>query len=132
MRPFIIPLLVAGVIVTGPTGTLAAQQNVPPATEAAAFKAMAAAIPLGTRIKIQTSGGRRLTATLMSVTDEGLVVKREARVPEPAVTIGFNELTRLQRDERRGLGFGKAIGIGLATGAGAILTLFAIVASIAD
>ena len=128
MKPLICGL-VAALIATAP---LTAQQNVPPATEAAAFKAMAAAIPLGTRIKIQTSGGRRLTATLMSVTDEGLVVKREARLPEPAVTIGFNELTRLQRDERRGLGFGKAIGIGLAAGAGAILTLFAIVASIAD
>jgi hypothetical protein len=124
-----ITILMAALVATAP---LNAQVNVPPATEAAAFKAMAAVIPLGTRIKIQTSGGRRLTATLMSVTDDGLVVKREARVPEPAVTIGFNELTRLQRAERGGLGFAKAIGIGLAAGAGAILTLFAIVASIAD
>jgi hypothetical protein len=131
MNPFIITLTLAAVIAAGPVSTFA-QQNVAPATEAAAFKAMAAAIPLGTRIKIQTSGGRRLTATLMSVTDEGLVLKRETRVPEPAVTIGFNELTRLQRDERGGLNVAKAIGVGLAAGAGAILTLFAIVASFAD
>jgi hypothetical protein len=127
-----IAVLVAALIATTPVATLNAQQNVPPATEAAAFKTMAAVIPLGTRIKVQTSSGRRLTATLMSVTDEGLVVKREARVPEPAVTISFNELTRLQRAERNGLGFAKAIGIGLAAGAGAILTLFAIFASVAD
>jgi hypothetical protein len=131
MKPFI-TVLVAALIATTPVVTLTAQQHIPPATEAAAFKAMAAAIPLGTRIKIQTSAGRRVTATLMSVTDEGLVVKRETRVPEPALTIGFNELTRLQRDERGGISFGKAIGIGLAAGAGAMLTLFAIVATIGD
>jgi hypothetical protein len=127
-----ITILMTALMATAPVGTLAAQQYIPPATEAAAFKAMAAAIPLGTRVKIQTSSGRRLRATLMSVTDEGLVVKRETRVPEPAVTISFSELTRLQRDERGGVGVGKAIGIGLAAGAGAILTLFAIVASFAD
>ena len=67
-----------------------------------------------------------MTATLMSVSDDAIVVKRESRVPEPAVTIRFDELARLERDDRKG-GFtvGKAIGVGLAAGAGAILTFFA-------
>jgi len=64
---------------------------------------------------------------------EGIVLKRESRVPEPAITIRFDELARLQRDERGGgLSVGKAVGIGLAAGAGAILTLFAILFSLDD
>ena len=94
---------------------------------------MAAAIPLGSRVKLQIREGRRMTATLMSVSDEAIVVKRESRLPEPAVTIRFDELARLQRDERNG-GFtiAKAIGVGLAAGVGAILTLFAIAVSLDD
>ena len=109
-----------------------AQQALPPNSEAAAFKQLASGIPLGSRITLQARSGRRLTATLMAVTDEGIVVKRASRVPEPAVAIAFGELTRLQLDEKSGFSIGKAIGIGLAAGVGAILTLFAIAVSIAD
>ena len=93
---------------------------------------LASAIPLGSRVKLQTKAGRRLTATLMSVSDEAVIVQRASRVPEPAMTVPFGELARLQRDERNGFSVGKAIGIGLASGAGAILTLFAIAMSIDD
>ena len=111
---------------------LAAQKEISRATETAAFKQLAAAIPLGSRVKVQTSTGKRMTATLMAVTDEALIVQRESRLPEPAVTIAFADLVRLQRDVKGGLSLGKAIGIGLAAGVGAILTLFAIAVSIDD
>jgi hypothetical protein len=68
----------------------------------------------------------------MAVTDEAIVVKRDARVPEPAVTIRFEELARLERSERGGFSVAKAIGVGLAAGAGAILTMFAIAMSLDD
>jgi hypothetical protein len=109
-----------------------ARQALPPEAEAAAFRQLAAAIPLGSRIKVESRDGKRLTATLLAVTDEAVVVKRESRVPEPAVSIGFAALTRLQRDDPRGFTWGKALGIGLAAGAGAILTLFGIAMSIDD
>ena len=70
--------------------------------------------------------GRRLTATLLAVDADAILVKRDARVPEPAVTIAFSELAQLQRDQKSGFGLAKAIGIGVAAGAGAILTMFAI------
>jgi hypothetical protein len=132
MRIVIASVLIAALVfVTQPAW--ADQRDVSPAIEANAVRQMAAAIPLGTRVKVRTSGGRRLTATLMSVTDEAIVVKREARVPEPAVSIRFDEVIELQRDEARsGFSLGKALGIGLAAGAGAILTLFAIAVSIGD
>lgn len=100
--------------------------------EAAAFKELAANIPLGSRVTVESRDGRRLTATLMAVNEEGIVVKRESRVPEAAVSIPFAQLTRLRRDAKSGFSIGKAIGIGLAAGVGAILTMFAIAVSISD
>jgi hypothetical protein len=127
----LIALIVAMTIPATPAG-LAAQQSAPPVIEAAAFRQMAASIPLGSRVRVQTTAGRRLTATLMNVTDEAIVVKRESRVPERALSIRFEDLSSLKRHEPRGLGLGKALGIGLAAGAGAMLTLFLIVLSIDD
>jgi hypothetical protein len=109
-----------------------AQQTLSSEAEIAAFKQLAAGIPLGSRIKVQSRDGRSLTATLMAVTDEAIVVKRESRVPEPAVSVPFAELTRLRLEGRSGFSIGKAIGVGLAAGVGAILTLFAIAVSIGD
>ena len=108
------------------------QQSLSAEDEAAAFKKLASAIPPGTRVKIRTKDGRRMTATLMAAEEHRIVVKRDARVPEPAVGIGFAELARLERAQKGGFSVGKALGIGLAAGAGAILTLFAIAVTIDD
>ena len=125
-------MTLATAIALAPTIAVAAQREATAAEEMKAVRAMAAAIPLGSRVKVQSRSGRRLTATLMAVTDEAIVVKREARVPEPAVTIRYDELARLERSESGGFSIVKGIGIGLAAGAGAILTMFAIAMSIDD
>ena len=109
-----------------------AQQTLPPEQEAAAFQQLAAGIPLGSRIKLETRDGRRMNATLMAVNEADVVVKRESRIPEPAVRIAYADLTRLQLRSTNGFSVGKAIGVGLAAGVGAILTLFAIAVSIND
>ena len=127
----LIAVVVAMTIASAPAA-VAAQQSATPAIEAAAFQHMAAGIPPGTRVRVQTTAGKRLTATLMNVTDETIVVKRESRVPEPAIAIRFDELSSLKRQEPRGIGLGKALGIGLAAGGGAMLTLFLIILSIED
>jgi hypothetical protein len=127
----LIAIVVSATIVLAPV-FVAAQQSASPAIEAAAFRQMAAAIPAGSRVRVQTTTGRRLTATLMNVTDEAIVVKRESRVPEPALSIRFDELSSLERHEPRGIGWGKALGIGLAAGGAAMLTLFLIFVSIED
>jgi hypothetical protein len=127
----LIAVMVAMTLATT-NAAFAAQQSAAPAIEAAAFHQMAAGIPLGSRVRVQTTAGKRLTATLMNVTDEAIVVKRESRVPEPALSIRFEELASLKRQEPRGIGLGKALGIGLAAGGGAMLTLFLIILSIED
>ena len=107
-----------------------AQQPLSIEAEAAAFRQLAAQIPAGSRIKLQTRDGRRVTATLMSVTEQGIVVKRESRVPEPAVSVEYAQLARLHLEGKSGFSMGKAIGVGLAAGVGAILTMFAIAVSL--
>lgn len=108
----------------------AAQPAVGPAQEADAYRGVAAAIPLGSRVRVETREGRRLTATLIGVTADAVIVKKEGRLPEPALTVPFAELVRLQRDER-GLNLAQAVGIGLAAGAGAVLTLFSLAFALA-
>lgn len=90
----------------------------------------ASAIPLGSRVKLQLQSGRRLTATLLAVEADAIIVKRNARLPEPAITIPLSELARLERDQKPGFTLAKAIGIGLAAGVGAILTMLAIAVSL--
>jgi hypothetical protein len=132
MKRFIATFVVAA-LVSMAWPAAAEQRSAPPGVEAAAFRQMAGAIPLGSRVKIRTTEGRRFTATLISATDEGIVLKREARVPEPAVEVRYDEVAALQRaGDKGGFSLGKAIGIGLAAGAGAILTLFAIAVSVSD
>ena len=127
----LISLFTAFVIALTPL-VAAAQQPVSADVETMALRTMANGIPLGSRVRVETREGRRMTATLMAVNDDGIVVKRESRRPEPAVAIAYSDLTHLRRDERTGFTAAKAIGIGLAAGVGAILTLFGIAVAISD
>jgi hypothetical protein len=68
----------------------------------------------------------------MGVTDEAVLIKKNTRIPEPAVTVPFAELGRLELQTGEGMSAPKIIGIGLAAGAGAILTLFAFFAALDD
>lgn len=122
-------LIVAFVL---PSSAASAQQPLSRPDETAAFQRLAAGIPPGSRVRVRTVDGRVLTATLMAVESQHVVVKRLSRVPEPAVQIAFGDLAELRRDERNGFSVAKAIGIGLAAGVGAILTLFAIAVTIDD
>ena len=118
------------VLVAGPVA--AAQKEMAPVDQVRALRSLAGGIPIGSRVKVQVREGRRMTATLMEVTNDAVVVQRVTRVPEPPVTVRFDELAALQRQDKSGFTVGKAVGIGLAAGAGAILTLFAIMFSLGD
>ena len=116
----------------GPVDVWASQKVVTTDIEAKALQEMAAAIPLGSRVKAQSNDGKRVHGTLMSVTADAVIIKKKTRLPEPAVTIPFAELARLELQGTEGMSIGKVLGIGLAAGAGAILTLFAFVAALDD
>ena len=101
------------------------------AQEAEAWRKVAEAIPLGTKVKIQTIEGKRISGTLMRVDGKEILVKKNTRRPEPAVAILFDDISKLEREQKGDPHVAKAIGIGLATGAGVILSLFLIAATMA-
>lgn len=95
--------------------------------EATAWRQVAEVIPLGSKVKVQTADGKRLTGTLMRVDGTAIMLKRNTRRPEPALTIAFTEIGRLERDQGTGsANVAKAIGVGLAAGAGVFFSLILI------
>lgn len=94
------------------------------AQESADWRKVAEAIPLGSKVKVQRLNGERVTGTLMRVDDNIILIKRDARRPEPAMAIRYDEMGRLERTkESGGVNIVKAIAIGAAAGAGSILTM---------
>jgi hypothetical protein len=119
-------------VASGPVDVWASQKTVTTEMEAKALRELASAIPLGSRVKAQTADGKRVNGTLMSVTADAVIIKKRTRLPEPAITIPFGELARLELQVNEGMSIGKALGIGLTAGAGAILTLFAFAVALGD
>jgi hypothetical protein len=118
-------VIILTILSGGMSDVLAKQSPMP--VEAAAWKDVAAAIPLGSRVKAHRADGKRISGTLMRVDGDGVLVKRNTRLPEPAVSIAFADLSRLERDHGNGgINFAKAVGIAVAAGAGVVFTLFAI------
>ena len=102
------------------------------AQEADAWRKVAETIPLGTKVKVQTFEGKRVTGTLMRVDAKEILIKKNTRRPEPAVSIVFDDISKIERSkEGNGSGVGKAVAIGLATGGTVILSMFLIAAAIA-
>ena len=91
--------------------------------EAADWHKVAEAVPLGTKVKVQTVDGHRISGTLMRVDSAGLLVKRNTRYPEPAASVTFANIAKIERQKEGGVNVAKAIAIGIASGAGAMLTL---------
>ena len=96
------------------------------AQEADAWRKVAESIPLGSKVKVQTYEGKRISGTLMRIDGKEILVKRNTRRPEAAVSIVFDDISSLERDQKNGVNVGKAVAVGLATGAGVILSLFLI------
>lgn len=92
--------------------------------EAAAWRQVAEAIPLGSKVKVQTTNGQRVSGVLMRVDGEAVMVKRNSRRPEPAVLVPYDQVSKLEREQPgNGMNIGKAIAISVATGAGIVLSM---------
>ncbi|MEY4636295.1 MAG: hypothetical protein RJA55_2093 [Acidobacteriota bacterium] len=61
----------------------------------------------------------------MRMGDEAVLVKKNTRRSDPAVSVPFADIARLKRDHGRNCNCGKAIAVGLAAGAGFVLAMFA-------
>jgi|SRR5439155_14926411 len=91
------------------------------------WRSYAEKLPIGSVVRIRTSDGDHLRASLLVVDGTGITVKPTTRVSEPARHLAFDRLDQLEIEPLNG-GPGAraaAIGIGVATGVGAFFgTLF--------
>ena len=95
------------------------------AQDAGTWRKVADAIPLGSKVKVQRIDGTRVSGTLMRADDTGVSLKKSTRFPEAPATVPYDQIANMERDGG-GMGWAKAIGIGVATGVSAILTVFVI------
>ena len=116
MRVTVIAVIIS--LVTLTSGTFA--------QEAQTWRNVAEAIPLGSKVSVQTLDGRKVKGTLMRVDDTSVLVKKSTRIPEAPVAVTFEQIANVERDHGGGMGWGKAIGFGIGAGAAAILTIMAI------
>jgi hypothetical protein len=86
-------------------------------------------LPIGSRVRAMLTNGQSVRGTLMKATDESVIVQRRTRLPEPPVEIRMAELQSVEGD-REGGGVGRAVAIGVATGAGAALGVFLLLAAL--
>lgn len=119
-------LLVLLMIITSATPSLAqtyAQGDI--------WRAFAQKIDVGTRLKVRLDDGQRVVAMLIAADADGILVQPRTRVPVPVQRITYDRVVSLERDDTRGIGAGKAVAIGVASGVGAFLgTLLILIATI--
>jgi hypothetical protein len=96
------------------------------AQESIEWRKVAEAIPLGSKVKIHTLEGKRISGTLVRVDDTAVMLKRNTRMPEAAVTVAYDRVANLERDHGNSTNWAKAVGIGIGAGAGIFLAMFVI------
>ena len=95
------------------------------------WRGFAQKVDVGTRVKLRLDDGQRVVATLIAANADVLLVQPRTRVPVPVQRIGYERIVSLERDDGRGIGAGKAVAIGVASGVGAFLgTLLILIATI--
>ena len=112
-------------------GALPAAAQTPPQGDV--WRTVAQNMEVGGRIAIALRSGQRLTATLLEAGPDGLLLQPRTRVPVPAQRVAYEEIVSLERDTPGGIGPGKAVALGIASGVGAFFgTLLIFIAAHAD
>ena len=81
-------------------------------------------LPVGARVRVYLTDGSRERGTLMDATAERLVVQPRTRIPEPPREIPLQRVLGVDVENGNGGSVGRAIGIGIASGAGAFLAVW--------
>jgi hypothetical protein len=95
------------------------------------WMAYAGKLPIGSTVRVRTTDGKRMTAVLAIVDDSGITLEPKTRIPERPMHVPYEKLDQISLKENGG-SVGKAVGIGLAVGAGSFLGLIAILAAAWD
>jgi hypothetical protein len=84
-------------------------------------------LPLGAAVRVERARGRALRGTLLKATERSLILQPRTRLPEPPVEVPLSEVLSVVPESTNGANLAKAIGIGVAAGAGAALGVFLII-----
>jgi hypothetical protein len=93
------------------------------------WRSFAEQVEIGTELNVHLNDGRHFRATLVGTRDSAMLVQPRTRIPVSIQTVSYDEVTRIERT-RSGIGAGKAIAIGAATGVGAFFGILAIMLSV--
>lgn len=85
-------------------------------------------LPIGSTVRVRTTDGKRHTAVLTVVDQDGITVELKSRIPEPARRIRFDDIRQLEL-KTNGSSIAKAAAVGSAIGAGTFLGLLALLLS---
>jgi hypothetical protein len=98
-------------------------------TSAEIWKSFAERVEVGTELKVRLNDGRRFRATLVGTRDTAMLVQPKARIPVPIQAVPFEDVSQIERT-KPGIGAGKAVAIGVATGVGAFFGILALMLSV--
>ena len=91
--------------------------------------AYASKLPIGATVRVRTADGKRHTAVLALVDQDGIALESKTRIPEPARRVPYTQLLQLELATKNGTSMAKAAAVGAGIGAGFFLVLLAILAS---
>jgi hypothetical protein len=100
--------------------------------QAGVWRAFAERVEVGSRIAMRLSDGRRIQAVLVQAAPDGLLVQPRTRVPVPVQQVPYGDIVSIERVEGRGIGAGKAVALGVASGVGAALGTFLLIIAAFD
>ena len=98
-------------------------------TSSEIWKSFAEQVEVGTELDVRLNDGRHFKATLVGIRDSAMLMQPKTRVPVPIQAVPYGDVLRMERT-KAGIGAGKAIAIGAATGAGAFFGILAIMLSL--
>jgi hypothetical protein len=90
------------------------------------WRSFAEKVDVGTELNVRLQDGKRFRATLVGAREEALLLQPKTRVPVPVQAVAYEAIASLERRQHGGIGAAKAAAIGVATGAGVFLAIFAI------
>lgn len=93
------------------------------------WKSFAEQTEVGTELKVRMNDGRRFRATLVGIRDSAMFVQPKTRIPVPIQAVPFGDVNQIERT-KAGIGAGKAVAIGVATGVGTFFGILAIMLSV--
>jgi hypothetical protein len=98
------------------------------AVDRSAVAAFARQLPIGSRIRVSLGIRRTIRGTLINATDRSIVVQPRTRILEPAIEVPLDQIAGIEVETPGNIG--KAIAIGVGTGAATALGVFLLILTV--